>query len=143
MDKWEYKVLEWPDRTEENSLEQILNDLGKQGWETMGIGGWGWGWGNSEGYKDHGTAIGYTIILKRKLAQFLVLRVQKSPQLQRAPLCIPIDTKGTLRTPIDTEGTPLYSHKIIFSSYEAFSDLRRVYFQLVPIHQPLLKIELE
>jgi hypothetical protein len=68
MDKWEYKVLDWPDRNEKKSLEQILNDLGKQGWETMGVGGWGWGWGNSEGYKEQETAMGYTIILKRKLA---------------------------------------------------------------------------
>ena len=71
MDKWEYKVLDWPTENKK-TLEQILNGLGKQGWETMGIGGfgWGWGWGNSEGYKSQETnqAMGFKIILKRKLA---------------------------------------------------------------------------
>ena len=64
MDKWQYKVLDWPTSGEKRTLEEVLNSLGKQGWETMGVGGWGWG--NSEGYKEH--SVGFKIILKKKLA---------------------------------------------------------------------------
>ena len=58
MDKWEYKVVEYTPY--DIDLEQILNELGMKGWETMGVGGWGY----SEGYKEKG----FMIIMKRKLA---------------------------------------------------------------------------
>ena len=51
--------------------------------------------------------------------------------------------EATLVTPVNTEGTPSYFHKIISSSCEAFSDLRQECFQLIPILQHLLKKELE
>ena len=58
MDQWEYKVIYWAQHNK--NLQSILNELGLEGWETMGVGGWG----NSEGYKENG----FMIIMKRKLA---------------------------------------------------------------------------
>ena len=57
MDKWEYKVINWPQQNK--NLQSILNELGLDGWETMGVGGWGYSEGNTEK--------GFMIIMKRKL----------------------------------------------------------------------------
>ena len=63
--------------------------------------------------------------------------------LTTGPLVFVYAFMGTLPTPVNTEGAPLYFHRIMFSSYEAFSDFHQEYFQLIPIHQPRLRKGLE
>ena len=66
MTKWEYKVLDankycssW--NVDCESLEKVLNELGSDGWETMGVGGAGAGSNGGSQY------IYSMIILKREI----------------------------------------------------------------------------
>tara|TARA_Y100001968_G_scaffold329620_1_gene379378 strand:+ start:2123 stop:2311 length:189 start_codon:yes stop_codon:yes gene_type:complete len=61
MTKWEYKVLSFsqPYNNYATNLENTLNQLGAEGWETMGVGGSGSG-GSHELQQ-------MTIVLKRKI----------------------------------------------------------------------------
>ncbi|MED5350071.1 MAG: DUF4177 domain-containing protein [Candidatus Thermoplasmatota archaeon] len=61
MTKWEYKVLSFSYvyNNFATNLEHTLNQLGAEGWETMGVGGSGSG-GNNDAQQ-------MTIVLKRKI----------------------------------------------------------------------------
>ena len=66
MEKWEYKIISlevkgWINRKIDPKTEQLLNELGKDGWELTGIapiGGGTGGWGAETS--------SYTFIFKRK-----------------------------------------------------------------------------
>ena len=66
MEKWEYiitnvKVKGWLNKQIDSETEQLLNNLGRDGWEltnTMSIGGGTGGWGAETG--------GFALIFKRK-----------------------------------------------------------------------------